>query len=125
MALKKIKITKHFFYKKKKRFLILFILQVAWWNGNENFPFVTNVSKIVRTRFLGLSPCLDPLFEANVSWTLQFTSSEREATWYSPDEVNCNNVHETLALNNGSRHGDKPGNLSALLKRIPVEALKT
>jgi len=24
-----------------------------------------------------------------------------------PDEVNCN-VHETLALNNGSRHGDNP-----------------
>jgi len=29
-----------------------------------------------------------------------------------------------MALNNGSRHGDNPKNLSALLKRIPVEALK-
>jgi len=38
--------------------------------------------------------------------------------------VNCN-VHETLTLNNESRHGDNPETISALLKRIPVEALET
>jgi len=36
---------------------------------------------------------------------LQFTSSGREAEDQIADEVNYN-VHETLASDNGSRHGD-------------------
>jgi len=40
-------------------------------------------------------------------WSIATWANGRHLVASRPDEVNCN-VHETLALNNGSRHGDNP-----------------
>jgi len=52
-----------------------------------------------------------PTFREHCS-SLHQDEKQPDTVQYRPDEVNCN-VHETLALNNGSRQSE---NLSALFK---------
>jgi len=44
------------------------------------FPRIFSSTRL-RGYLRGLSPWLDTLLNANVSWTLQFISSGRKATW--------------------------------------------
>jgi len=58
-------------------------------------------------------------------YSIYITSYFGNAEGQEPDEVNCN-VHETLASNHGSRHGDNPLRKPLSIFKISTrESLKT